>query len=426
MRLRFLLGLLPLQAGTSFGALAQTCPADTTRGALVVEINPGPNGEIPAVAVTGPGNFSASIQSTTTYDDVPAGPYRVRLTGGERVIVDGVPIGRAWSPLVRGTPGCVRGGQTARIAAAYAEEPGSRKVWVIDDLGNAAFSIVPERFATKGPAAPGARLELGTNKARAVAFDPAGNMWVSDISGQILSLGVWTLGRSGPVRPRISWTGASVADPVALAFDAEGGLWVASRQQHVTRFAPDQLQAARAPLPQLTIPVPDPSGLAFDADGNLWVASAGRNPAVLRYDANRLDRPGPPNLAVVAMSPPPVIGALSGPAGMVFDRDGNLWVGYFGPNVIARLTPSDLRASGEITPGIQLNLAVGVLLEALAFDETGALWVPGESGQVARLAPEQLRESGLVTPRVLLMPEGLRYGVGLAINPGVSWSRANP
>jgi streptogramin lyase len=147
--------------------------------------------------------------------------------------------------------------------------------------------------------------------------------------------------------------------------------------------------------------------------------------AVLRYDANRLDgsRPGPPDATIGAMSPPPVIDALRGPSGLAFDRDGNLWVGYFGPNIIARLTPNDLRASGEITPAVQLSISVAALLESLAFDESGALWVPGESGQVLRIGPGQLRSGGSVTPQVVLSPEGLRYAVGLAINPSVSWSR---
>jgi streptogramin lyase len=323
-----------------------------------------------------------------------------------------------------GSPACVRVGETARLVAGYAEEPGSHRLWVIDDLGNAALSIAPEAFTTKAPGRPSMSLALGTNKAHAVAFDRAGNLWVSDIAGQIMSLGVWMLGRSGPARPRISWIGPSVADPVALAFDAEGGLWVASRQQHVTRFAPRQLNAETAPQPEVTIAVPDPSGLAFDPEGNLWVARGGSNSAILRYDANRLDRPGPPDATVVAMSGPPVMDVLRGPAGMAFDRAGNLWVGYFGPNVIAQLRPNDLKASGEVTPEIQLGLSVGVLLESLVFDEQGALWVPGESGQVVRLSPDQLRRSGVVTPQVTLAPQGLRYAVGLAINPAVSWSRA--
>jgi sugar lactone lactonase YvrE len=426
MRIRMVVGAVLLSPGFPADALAQACPANTTQGTLVVEVGPGPGGEPVTVALTGPGGFNASVQATTTYGDRRAGPYRAQVTRGERVVADALPIRRAWSPLVRGSPACVRAGATARLTAAYVEEPGSHKLWIIDDLRNAALALAPETFTRSGPATPAARLGLAMNKAHAIAFDPAGNLWVADISGQIASYGVWTLGRSGAARARTSWTGPAAADPVALAFDAAGGLWVSSRQQRVTRFAPEQLRETRTPTPPVTLSVAEPSGLAFDAAGNLWVASAGRSPAVVRYDAARLDgsRAGPPDVIVTAMSPPPVIDALSGPAGMAFDRDGNLWVGYFGPNMIARLTPNDLRASGEVTPSIQLSLAVGALLEGLAFDESGALWVPGESGQVLRLAPEQLRRSGQVTPQVVLAPEGLRYAVGLAVNPVVSWSRA--
>ncbi len=415
-----------LLLGAPSGVLGQKCPTGPTGGPLLLEITPGPNGEPLTVALAGPASFSASHQSSTSYDNVRAGPYRGQITGGTRVTAAGTPIGRAWSPLVRGSPACVRTGAIARLAAEYAEEPGAHKLWIVDDLGSAALSLAPETFAASGAAAPAARLPLGMNKARAIAFDPAGNLWVSDISGAIMSFGVWTLGGAGAVRPRLTWTGPAVAAPVALAFDPSGGLWVASGEQRVVRFSPDQLGRPGAPAPQVTIPVAEPRGLAFDPSGNLWVASAGTPPAVLRYDAARLDgsRPGPPDATVIAQSPPPVIDELRGPAGLAFDREGNLWVGYFGPNVIARLTPKELGGSGTVTPTIQLSLSVGALLEGLVFDESGALWVPGESEQVLRLAPEHLRKSGPVTPQVVLKPDGLRYAVGLAVNPGVSWSPA--
>lgn len=423
-RIRFAATAVLLSAGAPVSA--QECPPDTTTGALAVTITRGPNGEDIAVALSGPAGFTATVTATTTYDNRAAGPYRARLTAGDRVIADGSPLGRAWSPVIRGTPACVRPGATARVSAGYAEEPGAHKIWIVDDLGNAALSLGPETFTASGAPTPAARLQLAMNKAHAVAFDPAGNLWIADLSGQVASYGVWGLGRSGDARPRVSWTGQAVADPVALAFDAAGGLWVASRQQRVMRFAPEQLNQARTPTPQVTFDVADPAGLVFDADGNLWVASAGSVSALLRYDAARLGsaRPGPPDATITALSPPPVIGQLSGPAGMAFDREGNLWVGYFGPNVIARFTAGDLRVSGEVTPAIQLGLSVGALLEGLTFDESGAMWVPGESGQVLRLAPGQLRESGSVAPSVVLTPTGLRYGVGLAVNPPVSWSPA--
>lgn len=416
---------LVLSATVTSVPRAQQCPTDTTRGTLVVEVAPGPGGETVAVALSGPGGFTETVEATTTFENRPAGSHAARLTRSERVIVDGAPVGRAWSPVLRGSPACVRAGDTTRISAGYREEPGAHKLWIVDDMANQALSLGAGTFAASGAPAPAARLGLAMNKPHAVAFDPAGNLWIADMAGQIASYGVWTLGSAGPARARISWKGAAAADPVALAFDAAGGLWVASRQHRVIRIAPEHLGQAQSPTPQVTFDVKNPAGLAFDAHGNLWIASAGSVNAVLRYDADRLDgsRPGPPDATVVAMSGPPVIDQLRGPTGLAFDRDGNLWVGYFGPNVIARLTPDDLRASGKVTPAIQLRLSVTALLEGLTFDESGALWAPGESGQVLRLAPAQLARSGRVAPEVVLAPDGLRYGVGLALNPTVRWAR---
>src|SRR3970282_1290004 len=91
-RFRMVVGAVLLSPGFFADALAQACPTDTTQGALVVEISPGPSGEPVTVALTGPGGFNASVQATTTYRDRRAGPYRAQLTRGERVVADALPI----------------------------------------------------------------------------------------------------------------------------------------------------------------------------------------------------------------------------------------------------------------------------------------------------------------------------------------------
>jgi streptogramin lyase len=108
---------------------------------------------------------------------------------------------------------------------------------------------------------------------------------------------------------------------------------------------------------------------------------------------------------------------LSDPKAMAFDRQGNLWVGFFGPNVIAKIPVSHQKQSATITPEVQLTLTVGVLLNSLAFDEAGGLWTAMASGKFGRLSPGQLGNAGKVTPEIVVSSTELKYAGGLAFYP---------
>ncbi len=108
---------------------------------------------------------------------------------------------------------------------------------------------------------------------------------------------------------------------------------------------------------------------------------------------------------------------LSGPKALAFDTYGNLWTGFFGPNVIAKIPAADLNKTNTITPEVQLTLTVGVLLHSLAFDETGALWTALASGKFGKLSPDQLETAGKKTPDVVIVSPELKYASGLAFYP---------
>ena len=73
---------------------------------------------------------------------------------------------------------------------------------------------------------------------------------------------------------------ASVTNPVALALDASGDLFVAtSNSNTVLEYAPPYTSG---PIATITDGMQRPDGLAFDASGNLWVAM-NANSTVLEY-----------------------------------------------------------------------------------------------------------------------------------------------
>jgi sugar lactone lactonase YvrE len=112
-----------------------------------------------------------------------------------------------------------------------------------------------------------------------------------------------------------------------------------------------------------------------------------------------------------------VVSELAYPHGLAFDAAGNLWVGYFGPNTIARYTPDELATGGDVRPGVQIVTDVMALIESLAFDEAGNLWFTYSEGSVAMYSPADLGSSGRKAPTRVLYGDALRLAVGLAFNP---------
>jgi streptogramin lyase len=189
----------------------------------------------------------------------------------------------------------------------------------------------------------------------------------------------------------------------------------------VIRIAASDLEQSGEPTADVTLSgtsLKNPQALAFDKNGALWVGDWEEN-SVVRFDSARLssDYSGPPDASLLGQRPPPVVGALSGPASLAFDAEGNLWVGYFGPNIVARYTPEEQETVGAVTPPVQLQVGVLALIEGMAFDDAGGLWLTGKLGQVARLAPSVLTssDSDLNEGAVFLTIQGSAQD--LALNP---------
>ena len=111
----------------------------------------------------------------------------------------------------------------------------------------------------------------------------------------------------GSTTPTATLTG--LTDPVALAFDSSGDLFVANYGSGtVSEFAPGSTTPT-ATLTGLT----DPYALAFDSSGNLFVAN-GNNPGTVSEFA-----PG-------STTPTATLTGLTDPHALAFDSSGNLYV----------------------------------------------------------------------------------------------------
>jgi len=144
-------------------------------------------------------------------------------------------------------------------------------------------------------------------------------------------------------------------DPAALAFAANGDLWVGNREANtLARYAKDQVAPGlRAPVPATVIQggvIKGPNAMVFGARGYLWVAM---------YDADRVAAFSPADLA--AARPPSVVlpdpkGLLRNPAGVAFDGSGNLWVSNAAVGRLVRYPRRGLEA-GTSRPDVVLTVA---------------------------------------------------------------------
>lgn len=231
---------------------------------------------------------------------------------------------------------------------------------------------------------------IAEDGAAGLAFDSSGNLWMAFTqpganTSQVLEYAASSLSTANPSLLAVISNGLS--GPSFLAFDAAGNLWVTNYSgNNITEYSASSLALNPAPAATIsasslgfTCGVLHPTGLAFDVQGNLWVAIQGCT-EVVKYAASTLTS-NPTPVAQFAFNT--VNNLLEGVA---FDPSGNFW---FGNNDrVLMIKASRLSMTGEclqcqpdatITNGIAAPTgSVGVF--GLAFDAAGNLWVAENSG----------------------------------------------
>jgi uncharacterized protein (TIGR03437 family) len=224
---------------------------------------------------------------------------------------------------------------------------------------------------------------------RAVAFDPSGNLWVTDTGNhRILRFSASVLDSTTPPeadlvigqpdfnsgRPNRSATGVTASGfdiPIGLAFDAQGNLYVSDSNntrvlKFVAPFQPGKTDTAAAlvlgetnftsrgvPQQASASTLAGPAGISLDASGRLYVAVPSDN-RVLIFPPGALS--GSAAKAVLGQAgftvrqansgsfPQAGAGTVSGPSAVAIDIDGDVFVADTGNNRVLSFAASDLPA----------------------------------------------------------------------------------
>ncbi len=395
---------------------APSAPSPKT-GSLTVTIT-APRGVTPGVNVSGPGGYSQNLSATQTLTGLAVGSYTVSASEG---VVSTPIIVTLYEPTVTAVSVTVSAGATASTSVSYALRPGSGALWVTNTTGLTVVAYSGAQLGASTGAAPVTALATGGAPFGAT-FDAAGNLWVANpamVNSTVIEFNASQLGASGTPTPAVTLSGAALNGAEGLAFDFRGNLWVANTgNSTVIKFSANQLGASGSPTPALTLSATggslnNPVGLAFDGNGNLWVANY-TSSTVVAFAANQLGASGSPTPAVTLSA---TGGSLNNPVGLAFDRNGNLWVANNTSSTVVEFVMHQL---GNPTPQVTLSANAGSLNRptGLVFDANGTLWVANGGGNtVVQFALSQLVGSGAPTPHVTLSGSSLVHAFGLVFDP---------
>jgi len=411
-----------------------TVTCTPTTGSLSVVVS-APNGATPSVTVTGPNGYSKSLSATQTLTNLAAGSYAVSAA---TVSVADAIVASVDSASVKVASENVTGGATLTDSVTYTARVGTGALWVANSQGSHAFvDFTSAQLSSSGTPTPTLSSATAAPSANNVmAFDAHGNLWaIASGSSQIVEYSAAQLTGSPILTITINDVGGVQIN--GIAFDAHGNLWLANYYPcDIDEISAAQIAGASGSVtltPAMMLngcgatTVTGPSALAFDANGNLWVADIDSSD-VYMYSASALTGTG-------AVTSEPTFQTRPGIAVqyLAFDGGGNLWIS--GGNQIVRLSASQLASGGSnspvtVTPSVSLTVAssgsgpcapfITPVMEGLAFDDSGDLWaVDNASATVIELSATQLPSSGTVTPATTVSSSNASLGAPwtLAFNP---------
>jgi streptogramin lyase len=246
---------------------------------------------------------------------------------------------------------------------------GSGDVWVANNGSTGAGTTISEFNGNGGPQPDSPISGGGLNGPYLIAIDSNTNVWVTDNNTGTLS---YFESNGSPI---FTNGFGDVSEPIGIAIDTSNDAWVAnscnsgcSPENSISVFTDSG--GENTPVAGFTGGgMNDPVVVAIDTSGNVWVTNGGAG-------ANSITELGSTG---VKSGSPITGGGLDQPGDIVVDASGNLWVGDEDSNSLTVYDPATKTfpsgASGYSGGG--LNVPYGV-----AIDGAGNVWVAnyGSSG----------------------------------------------
>ncbi|HTT75463.1 MAG TPA: hypothetical protein VMF50_05715, partial [Candidatus Binataceae bacterium] len=212
-----------------------------------------------------------------------------------------------------------------------------------------------------------------------LGFDVAGNLWAGDQEDKaLLEYRASEIEKTGSPAPVVSLTSQDWI-PEVIRFDHFDDLWVSEFSPssppgtplQIWEFAPADRAANGSANPGLIMNLPDsldPVDLAFDGSGNLWIAGSSSGvDKIEMFSAAELQAEGEISPSATVTLTSPAFAGLEGSGsclgGLDFDHSGDLWVSVGTDNgdcaaaqpQVVEFTPSQLGSDGNLNPFVSIE-----------------------------------------------------------------------
>jgi hypothetical protein len=360
-----------------------TAPTDTATAALNIAHNPGANVSTlfglatasapfqPSLPTPAPNDFTIAVSYSGAGLNSPV-PIAIDAAGNVWVgnTATGVNSVSEFSPVgapITGSP--FSGGGIVDPYSIAIDKSGN--VWT----GNVTPNSLSELENNGTPVSTSAGYTLGgLNAPYDIAFDKLGHAWVVNNVGSSLS----EFSSTGtPITGSPGDQGGGISnDPVSLAIDASGNIWVTDS---ITLGALSEFNSSGMAVSGSSGDtgggLNDPWGIAIDGSGNVWAVNSGTG-------ANTISKFGSSGSAITGSSGYSG-GGLDIPEGIAIDGAGDVWVVNRATNATSPPYPdssiSEFNSSGTaLSPSTGYQAGLNLALR-IAVDGSGNVWVTNAS-----------------------------------------------
>jgi streptogramin lyase len=370
-----------------------------------------PPGQDAKITLKGPGDFAIDIDKSVKLTGLQAGTYTAEAPSS--VVATSI-IDTVYSVDLPVAGWKLGAGQTLPLTLEYKMRPGSGAIWLTQFNDQRLLGGWYSQTLLKGGAAAAdAQVLTSWQTMLALQLDPQGNLWLLASDAGVASLVEFSWkdlvpGESAPA-PRAMQAGERVT---AFVFDLDGGAWCITADAKLVHYSAAMLTAGDLSKADVILQggghsLDQPVSLAMDAVGNLWVTDA----------SGTLNRLSPRELVASGYALPTASLAVPTPGAMTIDAQGNAWIASGG--VLYRYTAGQLGQSGPPTAAGAFDLGA-VQIHSFGFDALNEVWITytdtaADHTSLGMLTPAQMVLSGKPTPLVVLQTPDQRGGPSLLL-----------